>query len=245
MDDSKQSYVNYDSSRANKMEGKRFTSNQGPRNFNYATNTWKEKPNFHWACSQTFTNPQNESISVHSSSYQMRLEKVISPKNPTRTTGGTKKERIQKHVEVILPKISLSLASIKELNKNPSALKRVHFVNSIVILSKDIDTEEDVSSTNACRRNLDKMMKGNEEVKEEGKDEDEIETNVKVKEEVSFVGNKMHKAFPLPRESSHWQYKFPLPVEGVPTTRRMEIPLPRVCTAMMKKLPVKEKWQLH
>nr|GEY40501.1 hypothetical protein [Tanacetum cinerariifolium] len=36
----------------------------------------------------------------------------------------------------------------------------------------------------------------------------------------------MHKAFPLPGESSHWQYKFPLPVEGVPTARRMEIPLP-------------------
>nr|GEW56245.1 reverse transcriptase domain-containing protein [Tanacetum cinerariifolium] len=46
-------------------------------------------------------------------------------------------------------------------------------------------------------------------------------------------------------ESSHWQYKFPLPVEGVPTARRMEIPLPRVCTALMKKLPVKENWQLH
>nr|GFA29773.1 hypothetical protein [Tanacetum cinerariifolium] len=60
-----------------------------------------------------------------------------------------------------------------------------------------------------------------------------------------IVGNKMHKAFPLLGESSHWQYKFPLPVEGVPTARRMEIPLPRVCTAMMKKLPVKENWQLH
>nr|GFB25467.1 ribonuclease H-like domain-containing protein [Tanacetum cinerariifolium] len=44
-------------------------------------------------------------------------------------------------------------------------------------------------------------------------------------------------------ESSHWQYKFPLPVKGVPTARRMEIPLPEVCTAIMKKLPVKEKWQ--
>nr|GEU55135.1 retrovirus-related Pol polyprotein from transposon TNT 1-94 [Tanacetum cinerariifolium] len=28
------------------------------------------------------------------------------------------------------------------------------------------------------------------------------------------VGNKMHKAFPLLEESSHWQYNFPLPVEG-------------------------------
>nr|GEW26173.1 hypothetical protein [Tanacetum cinerariifolium] len=52
-------------------------------------------------------------------------------------------------------------------------------------------------------------------------------------------------AFPLPGENSHWQYKFLLPVEGVPTTRRMEIPLLEVCTAMMKKLPVKDKWQLH
>nr|GEZ55164.1 hypothetical protein [Tanacetum cinerariifolium] len=54
------------------------------------------------------------------------------------------------------------------------------------------------------------------------------------------VGNKMHKAFPLPGESSHWQYKFPLPVKVVPTARRLEIPLPGVCTAieeMMKKLP--------
>nr|GEV42628.1 hypothetical protein [Tanacetum cinerariifolium] len=61
----------------------------------------------------------------------------------------------------------------------------------------------------------------------------------------TIVGNKMHKAFPLSGESSHWQYKFPLPVEGVPTARRMKIPLLGVCTAMMKKLPVKEKWQLH
>nr|GEY10245.1 putative reverse transcriptase domain-containing protein [Tanacetum cinerariifolium] len=50
----------------------------------------------------------------------------------------------------------------------------------------------------------------------------------------------MHKAFPLPGASSHWQYKFPLPVEVVLTARRIDIPLPGVCTAieeMMKKLP--------
>nr|GEX93011.1 reverse transcriptase domain-containing protein [Tanacetum cinerariifolium] len=63
-----------------------------------------------------------------------------------------------------------------------------------------------------------------------------------------IVGNKMHKAFPLPGESSHWQYKFPLPVKDVPNARRLEIPLPGVYTAieeMMKKLPVKDRWQLH
>nr|GEV83884.1 hypothetical protein [Tanacetum cinerariifolium] len=36
-----------------------------------------------------------------------------------------------------------------------------------------------------------------------------------------IVGNKMHKAFPLLGESSHWQYKFPLPVEGDPTARSL------------------------
>nr|GEY82313.1 hypothetical protein [Tanacetum cinerariifolium] len=56
------------------------------------------------------------------------------------------------------------------------------------------------------------------------------------------------EAFPLPGESSQWQYKFPLPVKVVPIARRLEIPLPGVCTAieeMMKKLPVKDRWQLH
>nr|GFA59213.1 reverse transcriptase domain-containing protein [Tanacetum cinerariifolium] len=64
----------------------------------------------------------------------------------------------------------------------------------------------------------------------------------------SGVGNKMHKAFPLLGESSYWQYKFPLPVKVVPTARRLEMPLPGVCTAieeMVKKLPVKDRWQLH
>nr|GFB99215.1 hypothetical protein [Tanacetum cinerariifolium] len=59
-------------------------------------------------------------------------------------------------------------------------------------------------------------------------------------ESLSIVGNKIHKAFPLPGESSHWQYKFPLPVKVVLTARRLEMPLSGVCTAieeMMKKLP--------
>nr|GEV22975.1 MAK10-like protein [Tanacetum cinerariifolium] len=78
------------------------------------------------------------------------------------------KERSQKPVKVVLPKISFS-RTIKELNKNPSAPKLVYFVNLIVILSKDSDIEEDVSSTNACRRDLGKMTKGNKEVKEQAR----------------------------------------------------------------------------
>nr|GEZ38679.1 hypothetical protein [Tanacetum cinerariifolium] len=56
------------------------------------------------------------------------------------------------------------------------------------------------------------------------------------------VGNKMHKAFPLLGESSHWQYKFPLPVEGVPTASRMEIPLPRGCPALIEETASQREW---
>ncbi|GKB01797.1 hypothetical protein Tco_0829841 [Tanacetum coccineum] len=77
MDDFEQAYVDYLSSCTNKIGGKRFTPNQGPRNFNDAANTWKEKPNFNRTRSQTFTSPQNGSISIHSSSYQMKLEKAL------------------------------------------------------------------------------------------------------------------------------------------------------------------------
>nr|GEY35438.1 hypothetical protein [Tanacetum cinerariifolium] len=64
----------------------------------------------------------------------------------------------------------------------------------------------------------------------------------------SSVGNKMHKAFPL------LVRKFPL-LEGTSyclklnaTVRRIEMPLPEICTAIeekKKKLPVKDRWQLH
>nr|GEU95170.1 hypothetical protein [Tanacetum cinerariifolium]GEY95530.1 hypothetical protein [Tanacetum cinerariifolium] len=43
---------------------------------------------------------------------------------------------------------------------------------------------------------------------------------------------------------SHWQYKFPLPVKVVATARRLEMPLPEVCTAIeekKKKLLVKDR----
>ncbi|GKD64874.1 hypothetical protein Tco_1306982 [Tanacetum coccineum] len=92
-----------------------------------------------------------------------------------------RKKGIKSPSKLFSPKY-LSPASIKELDNNPSASKRVHFVNSIVILSKDSDTEEDVSSTNTCRHDLNKMTRGNEEVKKQGREEDEMETDVEVEE---------------------------------------------------------------
>ncbi|GJV19867.1 hypothetical protein Tco_1368887 [Tanacetum coccineum] len=93
-----------------------------------------------------------------------------------------RKKGIKSPLKLLFPKY-LSPASIKELNKNPSSPKRVHFVYSIVILSTDSDTkEEDVLSTNACDLNLGGMVKGKEGVKEKGKEENEVETDIEESE---------------------------------------------------------------
>ncbi|GJR58416.1 protein kinase-like domain, concanavalin A-like lectin/glucanase domain protein [Tanacetum coccineum] len=136
-------------------------------------------------------------MSVHSSSYQMKLEKALldfdshqeKSLSHLRTQLGQQHDDMigkinllwktifeklkdeewkQKPVKVVLPKVSLSRIP-KKLNKNSPALK-LRFVNSIIILSKDSDTEEeDVSSTNV--HDLDSMMRNREEVREQGKKE--------------------------------------------------------------------------
>ncbi|GJZ63775.1 hypothetical protein Tco_0620196 [Tanacetum coccineum] len=110
----------------------------------------------------------------------------IAPKSITAISHDEKEELRKKGIKrpskLLSPKY-LSPASIEELNKNPLSPKRVHFVNLIVMLSIDSNTkEEDDSSTNACNLNLGGMVKVNEEVKEKGKDEDEMETIMEVEE---------------------------------------------------------------
>ncbi|GKC71390.1 hypothetical protein Tco_1117273, partial [Tanacetum coccineum] len=170
--------VDYASSRTNEMGGKKLTPIQGPRNFNVATNTWKDKPNFNWERTQTFLNLQNGSISVY----------FLETSWPTRalqqsvTTKGRSSGRKESKAQLFSLKY-LSPASIKELSKNPSAPKRVHFVNSIVILSTNSDTEEeDISLTHTYEHELGYMVRRSKEVEDKGKEEDEMETDVEVEE---------------------------------------------------------------
>ncbi|GJT91577.1 hypothetical protein Tco_1080422 [Tanacetum coccineum] len=204
MDDSEQAYVDYASSRVKEMGGKKFTPNQGPRNFNDAANTWKEKPNFNWAHSQTFTSPQNGSISVHSFSYQMNLEKALLDfdSNQEKRLSQLRTQLGQQHDDMI-GKINLLWKTVSEkLNdvSTPENAGNSMAPKSIAAIShdereelrkkgikssskfKDSDTKGDISTTNARRRDLGKMMRGNEGVKEQGKGEDEMETNVEIKE---------------------------------------------------------------
>ncbi|GJV29391.1 hypothetical protein Tco_1385839 [Tanacetum coccineum] len=146
------------------MRIRQFAMNQGPRNFNEAANAWKGKPNFNWAQAQTFTSPRNGSFSTYSSNYQMKLEKALidfdshqekrlsrSPAaqmNFTSANDLTKEELrgkgIKRPSKLLFLKY-LSQSSLVEQNRNPSSPKRIHFVNSIVILNKKLKIHEELT----------------------------------------------------------------------------------------------------
>ncbi|GJU39424.1 hypothetical protein Tco_1192381 [Tanacetum coccineum] len=145
-------------------------------------------------------NPEQASVDYTSLRINNEREKrkSMAPKSIAAISHDEREELRKKGIKSplkLLSPIYLSLASIKELNKNPTAPKRVHFVNSIVILSTDSDTEEeDVSLTNACNLNLGGIVGGKEEVKEQGTKENEIKTDSEVdevseEEEGEFVTN--------------------------------------------------------
>ncbi|GJU73771.1 hypothetical protein Tco_1265176 [Tanacetum coccineum] len=195
-----QTCVDYASSRTNKMGGKRLTlneiyqiklekalldfdSHQEKRLSHLKTQLGQqqddmiEKINLLW---KTVSKKLNDTSSPENAKNFMAPKNIIVISYDEREE--LKKNGIKSPSKLLSPKY-LSPASIKELNKNPSSPKRVHFVNSIVILSTDSDTkEEDVSSTNACDLNLGGMVKGKEGVKEQGEEDNEMETDMEIGE---------------------------------------------------------------
>ncbi|GJT59391.1 hypothetical protein Tco_1002924 [Tanacetum coccineum] len=147
--------------------------------------------------------------------------KPMAPKSITTISHDEREELRKKGIKspskLLSPKY-LSPASINELNKNPSAPKRVHFVNSIVILSTDSDTKEDGSSTNERDLKLGGMVKVEEGVKEQ-----EMEVNEEIKEEESVEeiieeeedkeNGENFNSFPTIEELTHheWQLNNPQP----------------------------------
>ncbi|GJR92625.1 MAK10-like protein [Tanacetum coccineum] len=128
-------------------------------------------------------------------------------------------KRIKSPSKLLSPKY-LSPASINELNKIPSAPKRVHFVNSIIILNTDSDTDEgDTSSTSAHKYELNDIVKRSDEIMEQGKEEDEIETDMDVdevieEEESEFkIDEEVEEVFEEEDEDEERFYLFPTMVE--------------------------------
>nr|GEV57973.1 hypothetical protein [Tanacetum cinerariifolium] len=78
----------------------------------------------------------------------------------------------------------LSPASIIELDKNPSSLKSIYFVNSIVILSEESEAEDGETTTYITPEHKHNITKeANDEVKEViDKEESKVETNEEIQE---------------------------------------------------------------
>ncbi|GJX89869.1 hypothetical protein Tco_0343195 [Tanacetum coccineum] len=106
----------------------------------------------------------------------------------------------------------LSQSSIIEQNKNPSSPKRVHFVNSIVILNKENEAWEEgsVEPSKTKYTNCENANETNEEV--ESKKEVEEETEGETEEEVED-GPKHLDTFPTMKELRYhkWLLKNPRP----------------------------------
>nr|GEW15621.1 hypothetical protein [Tanacetum cinerariifolium] len=83
----------------------------------------------------------------------------------------------------------LSRSSIAERNRNPSSLKRVHFVNSIIILNngdeaKEKDGEKSTTTNCKCHETtyeIEEEIKSEEEVKEETEEETKEEDDGNLK----------------------------------------------------------------
>ncbi|GJV80533.1 zinc finger, CCHC-type containing protein [Tanacetum coccineum] len=129
----------------------------------------------------------------------------MAPKSITAISHDKKEELRKKGIKspsILLSLKYLSPASIKELNKNPLSLKRVHFINSIVILSTDNDKEEDEMETD---------MEVEEVIEEE---DSEFKTNDEVKEIFEEdEDDENFNSFPTIKELSHheWLLKNPQP----------------------------------
>ncbi|GKA99767.1 hypothetical protein Tco_0827761 [Tanacetum coccineum] len=94
-----------------------------------------------------FANEKTVSKKLNDASTLENAGNSMAPKSITGISHAEKEELKKKGIKSLSKLFSpkyLSPASIKELNKNLSAPKRVHFVNLIVILSTDSDTKEEV-----------------------------------------------------------------------------------------------------
>nr|GEX64131.1 MAK10-like protein [Tanacetum cinerariifolium] len=174
MENPKQAFVEYASSRNNIVGNREFTTNQGPRNFKEAIDTWKDKPNFNWERTQTFTSPPNGLISTRSYNYPMKLEKALIDFD-------SYQEKRLYSLRTQLGQQQQQQHDMIKLSKNPSTSKRVHFVNSIIILNKEDEDKKEGSVKSGATEyrspetidEIEYKVESIEEVEEETKEEED------------------------------------------------------------------------
>ncbi|GJY90128.1 MAK10-like protein [Tanacetum coccineum] len=216
-----QAFAEYASSHKHDMGNRKFTTNQGPRNFNEATNTWKDKPNFNWERTQTFTSPRNGSISTHSSNYQMKLEKALDDfeSHQEKRLSHLRTQLEQQHDNMI-GKINLLWKTISEkLNNAPisesagdsMASKNTTSISHIAreeLKRKGIKSPSKLFSPKRRNHNHNITKEAKDEVEEVmEEDESEVETNWEVKEilkeEEEDEDGEYLNSFPTMKELTH------------------------------------------
>ncbi|GJR47052.1 hypothetical protein Tco_1315155 [Tanacetum coccineum] len=118
---------------------------------------------------------------------------------------------IKSRSKLLSPKY-LSQSSLAEQSKNPSSLIRVHFVNSIIILSKEDEAkEEDGEKSTATDY---KGHKTTDEMEDKVESEEEVEEETEEEAEEEEEGNPKHfDTFPTMNELRYheWLLKNPRP----------------------------------
>ncbi|GKD48373.1 hypothetical protein Tco_1277349 [Tanacetum coccineum] len=99
-----------------------------------------------------------------------------------------KEELWSKGIKILLKLLSpkyLSQSSLEEQNRNPSSPKHVHFINSIIILSKESDAKEEENVNPKVTKDKDHntIVEIEKEVEEESEEEFEEETKEETGEE--------------------------------------------------------------
>ncbi|GJX12330.1 hypothetical protein Tco_0204088 [Tanacetum coccineum] len=186
MEGPEQAFVEYASSRNNNMGNWKFTANQGPKKrlSSLRTQLGQQqddmigKINLLW---KTVSEKLNDAPISESARNSMTSKNIASMSHIEREE--LRRKGIKSPSRPFSPKY-LSLTSIIKLNKNPSTPKRVHFVNSIVILSKESEAEEGETTTDITpKHGYNIMNEARGEVKEVMKeDESEVETDWEVEE---------------------------------------------------------------
>nr|GEV49202.1 MAK10-like protein [Tanacetum cinerariifolium] len=148
LENPEQAFIEYASSHNNEVGSKQFTTNLGLRNFNKATNAWKDKPNFNCARAQTFISQQTESLSTNTSSYQMRLEKALrdfdSRQEKRLYSLGTQLRQLQ---DDMIRKIKNLWKAVSEnLNDTPTSDTAKNSMAHMNLASTDHIEEEEIQS---------------------------------------------------------------------------------------------------
>nr|GEV35552.1 MAK10-like protein [Tanacetum cinerariifolium] len=108
----------------------------------------RDKPNFNWVCTQSFTSPQNGSFSTYSSSYQTKLKKALSDFDSHQEKRLSILETLlRQQQDIVINKINNLWKAISErFNDTPTRDTAGNLTTQMNFASADYPTKEKLQS---------------------------------------------------------------------------------------------------